>query len=157
MAVVQDFVNFSRNQASISAIIEHLNEADNLFEPRLSSRVDLSLYASKLFKFAERLEAWEGKLLVGLVAVYCNGNSAFVSSVSVLTAWQHRGVARELMRQCLSLALEYQMPFISLEVSSTALPAIALYQSLGFTLHSEINHRCTLTRNLSFPSSNSLS
>lgn len=143
-----DTTTFTQNKATIACLRAHLIEADACFVPPLSSRLDLATYAAKLHSRAERLEAWDGKVLVGLVAVYCNANSAFVSSVSVVPRWQRRGVARQLMGHCLCLASMHQMPFITLEVCSQALPAISLYRSLGFELQAESATQCTLRLSL---------
>lgn len=140
---------FFRNKANISTLLAHLTETDSLFIPILSSRVNLLSYALKLHSCAERLEAWDGDVLVGLVAVYCNANSAFISTVSVLPSWQHQGVARRLMQQCLNVVSHYQLPFVLLEVSNQAMPAIALYLSLGFEPQEMTGERLTMRLNLS--------
>jgi len=126
---------FARNRADQAAVLAHLEAADAGFVPTLSSRVDLPGYAAKLLARAERFEAWDGPVLIGLVAAYCNmPPSAFITSVSVLPPWQGRGVARELMRQCLLQVRRAGLATAMLEVSPRASAAISLYRALGFRL-----------------------
>ena len=126
---------FARNRADEAAVLAHLKAVDAGFVPALSSRVDLPGYAGKLLAWAERFEAWDGPDLIGLVAAYCNRPpAAFITSVSVLPAWQGRGVARELMRQCLLQVRHAGLASAVLEVSPRATAAISLYRTLGFRL-----------------------
>lgn len=137
--------SYSRNRADEAALLAHLQAADAQFLPSLSSRVDLSDYAAKLHRWAERFEAWDGSELVGLVATYCNSPaSAFVSSVSVLPSWQGCGVARELMHQCLLHVRQSGLTSVSLHVSPQAGAAVSLYRALGFAEESRDDSRLEL-------------
>ena len=123
------------NQSTTHEIVNHLALADASFVPTLSSRVDMQVYAQKLQDCAVRFEAWMGEELVGLVACYCNqpGNArAFVSSVSVLLQFQGLGIAERLIRHCIKHARGLGFAQIELEVDQRSLPAIGLYQKLGF-------------------------
>lgn len=125
----------SVNQSSATEIVAHLLRADASFEPSLSSRVDIHAYAQKLLDRAVRFEAWLGEELVGLVASYCNQpdkGKAFVTSVSVLPECQGQGIADRLMRQCIEHVRGLGFRQMGLEVNQHSLPAVALYQKLGF-------------------------
>jgi ribosomal protein S18 acetylase RimI-like enzyme len=123
------------NQSSAVEIAAHLVRVDASFEPSLSSRVDIQAYADKLQDLAVRFEAWLGEDLVGLVASYCNQSDqgkAFVTSVSVLPICQGQGIADRLMRQCIEHVRGLGFRQMELEVDQRSLPAVALYQKLGF-------------------------
>ncbi|MBW7832197.1 MAG: GNAT family N-acetyltransferase [Simplicispira suum] len=132
---MSDKIAYSVNRSSAAEIAAHLLRADAAFEPALSSRVDIRAYAQKLHDRAVRFEAWLGEELVGLVASYCNqpdGGKAFVTSVSVWPECQGQGNAAWLMRQCIEHVRGLGFGQMELEVDQRSLPAVALYQKLGF-------------------------
>ena len=140
-------VTYSVNRSSASEITAHLLRADAGFEPTLSSRVDIPAYAQKLHDRAVRFEAWMGEILVGLVASYCNqpdGGKAFVTSVSVWSEFQGHGIGDRLMRQCIEHVRCLDVGQIELEVDERSLPAIALYQKLGFNMLRETGSTLTM-------------
>lgn len=116
-------------------ITRHLAACDASFHPRLSARVDLADYARKLSQNATRFEAWSDRRLIGLVAVYCNAadrGTAFVSNVSVDPGHRGQGIARLLMQSCIAHVRGLTFKRLALEVDPAALPAVRLYQALGF-------------------------
>ncbi|MBI5889439.1 MAG: GNAT family N-acetyltransferase [Nitrosomonadales bacterium] len=126
------------NKASAEQIAGHLSSCDADFMPALSSRVAISDYAEKLASKSMRFEAWSGGLLVGLVAAYCNDRErhiAFISTVSVLKAWTGKGIAANLLKQCMEYAKKTGMQQVSLEVAGDNMPAIALYRKNGFVVN----------------------
>lgn len=131
-------------------ITRHLAACDASFHPRLSARVDLADYARKLSQNATRFEAWSDRRLIGLVAVYCNAadrGTAFVSNVSVDPEHRGQGIARLLMQTCIAHLRDLTFKRLSLEVDPAALPAVRLYQALGFlpqTRQSTAPHRMCL-------------
>ena len=130
-------VKFLLNKASEAEIAEHLLNCDTDFVPPLSERVDVADYAKKIAQKALRIEAWSGRTLVGIVAVYCNDQAtciAYITSVSVLKDWTGEGVATQLLDQCVRHVQEMGMQQIRLEVTSENLPAIKLYEKRGFSV-----------------------
>ena len=88
-----------------------------------------------------------GKELVGLVASYCNQinvDKAFVSSVSVWPDFQGQGIAGKLMNQCVEHVRCLEIGQIELKVDKRSLTAIALYQKLGFNMHSGAGSTLTM-------------
>lgn len=127
---------FSRGNATQEDIYNHLLCCDSSFIPPLGSRVDIATYALKLVKKAETFEVWDNGKLVGLVAAYCNDpkrNKAFITSVSVLHAWQGKHLASELLISCLKYLYEHGFIFCELEVGEENRAAISLYEKFGFT------------------------
>jgi ribosomal protein S18 acetylase RimI-like enzyme len=144
-------ITYSVNRSSAAEIVAHLLVADAAFEPALSSRVNIWDYSQKLHDRAVRFEAWLGKQLVGLVASYCNqpdGGKAFVTSVSVWPETRGQGVAGQLMRQCIEHVRGLGLGQIELEVVQCSLPAVALYQKLGFNTISSNGATLTMSMTL---------
>lgn len=128
-----------RNRAGAAEVGAHLRECDASFVPPLSERVDLDAYAEKLVSRAERFEAWSDDRLAGLVAAYCNDSerrAAFVTSVSVLPAWQGHGLASRLLQACIEYAQQAGFERVELEVDLRNTAAAPLYRKHGFTITS---------------------
>ncbi len=128
------------NKANFGQITKHLRACDASFTPSLSDRLDLSGYAQKIAGKAKCFEAWVEGELVGLVAAYCNDperRNAFVTSVSVLPGWKGRGLASQLLSQCIDYAETSGFERIVLEVGAQNFPALRLYQKHGFLADSK--------------------
>lgn len=126
---------FVSNHASKNDIVQHLFQCDANFLPALSERLDILSYAHKIASLATRFEAWSGKTLTGLLAVYCNDHAckvAFITNVSVLPEWQGQGIASQLLEQCLRYLRMLGFERIDLEVHECNLGAIKLYEKMGF-------------------------
>jgi ribosomal protein S18 acetylase RimI-like enzyme len=132
--VTEDF-DFFQDQADPGTIEVHLRACDADFDPPLSQRVDLSVYAARLVERAVRFEAWSDGRLVGMVAAYANaepGGSAFITNVSVLPSHRGRGLARRLVTTGLAHLQALGFRRVELEVGRGGAAAIALYRKLGF-------------------------
>ena len=135
-------LEFCANQTSAAQIAAHLRACDSAFVPPLSGRVEIDDYAKKIAENAERLEAWAGKVLVGLVVAYCNdteGRVAFITSVSVLPACQGRGIASQLVTRCIGHAARLGFTRIELEVDQRNAAAGGLYEKHGFLIDRHSN------------------
>jgi len=129
-------VEYLQNTATVAQIAEHLWICNADFVPPLGGRVDIDEYAEKIAKKAARFEAWSGDTMVGLIAAYCNDKErgiAYITSVSLLKTWMGKGVATQLLSQCVEYAKAYGMHQISLEVAEENTPAIKLYKKSGFS------------------------
>lgn len=128
-------VDYRSNTASEADILSHLWCCDADFVPPLQSRIDLPDYANRIIGNAIRFEAWANDALVGLVAAYCNDYDrriAYITSVSVLKAWNGGGIAGCLMNQCIEYGKASGMQQVRLEVARDNTPAIHLYEKSGF-------------------------
>lgn len=137
--------------ATVNEIEDHLRQADADFLPPLSGRIEIAQYASKLVAKAVRFEAWASGRLAGLIAIYCNdpaGETAYVSSVSVLRDQMGRGIASMLMSKCIGHVAHMGMRCIRLEVSLDNEPALRLYQRHGFLLVAQEMRSATLELDL---------
>lgn len=120
------------DRADAAQLLEHLQACDASFVPPLSSRVDLAAYAAKLHARARRVEFWDAERLVGLVALYADNATGFISNVSVLPEAQGRGLAGQLLKATLDLGRELKLQGIALEVHADNAAALALYRRQGF-------------------------
>lgn len=123
------------NDASTSQMLDHFTSCDPEFTKRLNSRVEIPLYVEKIHHSAHCFEAWSEKVLVGLVAVYCNeleGQTAFITNVSVIESWQGNRVASKLLEISKQNVLSEGFKYIELEVDTDNCIAIDLYRKMGF-------------------------
>jgi ribosomal protein S18 acetylase RimI-like enzyme len=130
-------VIYKRKTATISDILVHLKECNDNFYPPLAQRVDLEVYARKIFENAVTFEAWREDVLVGLVAIYFNEELncfGYITSVSVLDAFLRSGIASRLLKQCIEYAVDQKAREVRLEVHEKDQPAIYMYRKLGFAL-----------------------
>ena len=128
-------VDYLSNTASVAEIAAHLACCDTRFVPPLSGRTEIPAYAVKIAGHANRYEAWAGDCLVGLVAAYGNDplqRMAYVTSVSVLSAWAGQGIAATLLARCLEHAKALGLRGVQLEVAADNAAAIRLYRKHGF-------------------------
>lgn len=127
---------YADNRSSLIEVLQHLKACDNSFIPPLSTRVNLDAYALKIWGNAHRYEAWQGDQLAGLIAAYSNAPDkqvAFITSVSVIPSCIGMGVASQLMVHCIHSLQQQSFKRLQLEVATTNLPAIKLYQKFGFS------------------------
>lgn len=130
-------IEIACNRADAACVAAHLRACDGSFVPSLSARVGLEAYAAKIAQFAERTEAWSGMELTGLVAAYANDperRTAFITSVSVLPAWQGQGLASRLLLACIERVLGLGFEGIELEVDARNTEATKLYRKHGFVV-----------------------
>ncbi|GAB0058703.1 hypothetical protein SIID45300_03058 [Candidatus Magnetaquicoccaceae bacterium FCR-1] len=132
--------------APSAEIRRHLTVCDDRFVPPLSSRVAIPAYADKLRARAMTVEAWDGERLVGLVAIYWNETSGYITNVSVEADWAGRGVGSALLDQVLDQARRRGAASIELEVGEGSEPALRLYRGAGFVATGETGSRAGMVR-----------
>lgn len=71
-------------------------------------------------------------VLVGYVASCLEGEELHVHSIAVVEQFRGKGIGRRLMEETLRLARERGARRVRLEVKTTNVPAILLYEKLGF-------------------------
>ena len=141
----------SLNQATEAAIAEHLNRCDADFVSKLGERVNIGSYAHKIAVNATRFEAWVDGELIGLVAAYCNDRACrigYITSVSVLRAWQGRGVAMHLLEQCIERLKELGFERIELAVDSGNAGATKLYEKKSFIVNKVVGQTTSMHLNI---------
>jgi ribosomal protein S18 acetylase RimI-like enzyme len=133
-------IEYKQNASSVEQLTLHFLRVDHLYQPPLSSRLNIKDYATKLENSAATFEAWDDGQLVGLVAVYLNQPpKGYVTDVSVEGCYAGQGIAKKLLKQCIANAqAEKCFDSLELKVSQDNQVAINLYHNLGFsTIESE--------------------
>ena len=129
------------NSSDAKSIERHLYECDKKFIPPLSERVSLQEYSNKLAEHADRFEFWDNTRLVALLAAYLNTPDrqvGFISSVSVCTDFEGRGLGSILLNKCCAHARSKGFRFINLEVGAANIKAINFYIKNGFEVIREL-------------------
>lgn len=145
-------IKYHINHSSIEDIISHWKFCNEIFLNSLSQQMDLEAYALKICTHAIRFEAWENNL-VGLVACYLNDESGmgYITNVSIAEGYEGKGIARQLVEQCIAHANEIGFKMINLEVEENNLKAIGLYENLGFTLlNKQSNGKLLMQKKIDF-------
>lgn len=73
-----------------------------------------------------------GESLIGYGLVMLAAGEAHLLNVGVAKEWQRQGMGRKLMQHLIKVAREYQAEFMFLEVRPSNIPAIRLYEDIGF-------------------------
>lgn len=126
---------YQTKTANVNDICLHLNACDDSFVPALSSRINITEYAQKIFDKAITFEAWNKSELVGLIATYFSQPEtgiAFITNVSVCQNNKGKGIASQLLSNCIDYAIKTNYKEIKLEVNSKNTPAITFYKKHHF-------------------------
>ena len=133
-------INYNTKTALVEDIYSHLKECNNNFIPPLDEKVNIMNYSKKIYEKAITFEAWNEKILIGLIATYLNdaeNKMAFITNVSTIKAYMGNGIASELMKMCISYSKSHNFNEINLEVSSKNTDALNLYKKYGFVKNKE--------------------
>ncbi len=76
--------------------------------------------------------AEENKKVLGYVGISCILDEGYITNVAVFPEHRRRGVGKALLERVFSHAGDTGLSFVSLEVRESNIPAISLYESLGF-------------------------
>lgn len=119
-------------------LLEFLKKSDNMFQPKLSERVDIKQYAEKLTECAELFYVLDDGKDVANCAVYMNQEyTCFISSFAVAQNMQRSGIGTILMRAVISEGIKRDMKSIELDVYACNNAGIRFYISQGFQKKSE--------------------
>lgn len=121
--------------ASRSAIAKHLNECADSFTPPLNTYAEIDTYGKKIFDKAITFEAWDGNILVGLLAAYYNNKKTkigYITNVSVLLGYQEAGIASRLMDKAILYGKRKNFVKLTLAMQKGNTQAIHLYKKFGF-------------------------
>lgn len=78
------------------------------------------------------LMAFEENRAVGYVGLSTVLDEGYMGNLAVIADFRRKGVGRALMTELIKACEESQLSFVTLEVRSSNIPAISLYNSLGF-------------------------
>lgn len=130
----QSLIIYKRNTSTVEQVSKHLKKCNDNFVPSLNTKVNIELYAEKIITYAVRFEAWEAEELVGLVAAYFNDQkrTSFITNVSTISQYSGKGIASQLMSECISFGNAKHFNEITLRVDQNNMNAIGLYSKFGF-------------------------
>lgn len=117
---------------SISELYEHYMAMDNAYVVKLSDRVDIKAYTSKVYNNAYLFTARSAGKLIGVVAIYYNlsPDYSFCTDVSVLPEYQGRyKIGRTLVKESISFVRENGSAGVHLYADSYLEP---FYEKMGF-------------------------
>ena len=130
-------IKFTFNESKLDEIYQHLFDCSDSFVPKLSSYVNLDEYSSKIYQKSFRIEAFNNNKLVGLIAVYINTNSLYITNVSVLPDFQNLKIADKIMKKCIEKCQELSITKLILEVRKENIKALSFYNKRGFKISTE--------------------
>ncbi|MEJ6518163.1 GNAT family N-acetyltransferase [Shewanella bicestrii] len=120
-----------------SLIKELLEKVDNEFQPRLSSKVNLTEYACKLNDKAVLFVELDKEILIGLCAVYMSDRiqlQAYLSMLAVDPEYRGKGFAKKLILDMESTVKDNGFKIIRLEVYKTNKGALSMYLKLNYII-----------------------
>lgn len=130
-----DIGYFPPNQILSQRLFNLISALDMYFIPTISSRTSIVDYAEKLGKNADIFVVCDFNQDVGLCAIYTNKPVfAYITAIGVLPHMARRGLGRRLINKSIDLCRSKKMQKIGLEVWPTNIPALSLYEKMGFSL-----------------------
>lgn len=78
------------------------------------------------------LMAFEEDIPIGYVGMSAVLDEGYIGNIAVVDKYRRNGVGKALMQKLLSICLERDFTFVTLEVRESNTPAINLYTGLGF-------------------------
>ncbi|KPH65145.1 GNAT family N-acetyltransferase [Pseudoalteromonas porphyrae] len=126
--------------------IDFINEVDADFTPQLTSRVNITDYADKLFSNAILLKAHKDNTIAAIVACYANdtvNKRAYIPFLAVRKQYRGLGLANEILLKIIVILRERKFEVLSLTVKKNS-AAFRLYEKLGFLLTAEFLYEGTL-------------
>lgn len=79
------------------------------------------------------LMAFDGENPIGYVGLSVVLDEGYMGNLAVTESYRRRGIGKALMNELIKECKSLDLAFITLEVRASNIPAVKLYQSLGFT------------------------
>ena len=117
-------------------VLHLLNEFNEMFNPPLSSKVDIKVYAEKLSRYAHFLIAEEESQTIGYLAYYKNQNvkELYITSFCVSDEYRRKGMGKKLLNYLYDIGVAEGYLNISLEVRRNNETAIEFYKKMQFEI-----------------------
>ncbi len=142
---------YKEKTASVQQVITHLTKCGSNFVPPLNQTVDISAYSKKIVENSITFEAWIDNELAGLIAAYFNDEkkiTGFITNVSTVINYSGRGIASQLLQNCIHYGVKHQFESICLEVNDLNKSAIHLYNKYGFNKTGNNNKNVLMKKDL---------
>ncbi len=118
-----------KTEEEILLLLKFLNDS---YLPTLTSQVDLTEYARKLYKNAEILYLNVDNKNIGILAYYLTTSGCYITSLGVYKFYHGSGFGNILFNHFLKLIKEKSIREITLEVHNTNQKAKNFYLKHGF-------------------------
>ena len=122
------FKKYIKSALNLNYVTHLIEVADHLFEPKLSSELNVLEYAAKLQKNANCLLIEENEVVLAFVFYYVTNEKNKSLYISLICSMKP-GLGRKLYDK---LIVESNAKFVKLEVHEINSKAIAFYEKLGF-------------------------
>lgn len=116
-------------------IYNHLIDCNDIFIPKLDTRVNIEIFSNKIFEKTITFEAWNKYILIGLISAYLNdveNQIGFINNVSVIQKYHKYGIATQLLTKLEDYAKINNFKQIKLEVCKDNISAVNLYKKHKF-------------------------
>lgn len=120
---------------SVNDVERFLYKVDKSFPVPLSQKQDLGALARKLWEKATLCCVWENNEICSMVAGYTDNvlnNMAYISVVATLDSARGQGYASRFIEEFIAIAEEKHIQAVHLYTDRKNIPAIKMYQKLGF-------------------------
>lgn len=132
---------YKNNISKRADIHSHLLRTDTVFLKNLKKQVNLEEYSLKLACKAKRFEAWnDSGELVGIICIYLDKNSGYITNVSVEPRYYRLGIGNTLLKKTILLCKSKSIQNIKLEVGINNKSAIHLYVKNGFKIKKTLQY-----------------
>ena len=120
---------------SKTQIMEYLIYNNDLFNPPLNLRVNVEIFASKIFSNAEQWWVFQDENPIAFMACYFNNfdkRIGFVTSISVMKDYQNKSFGTKLINSAIEYGKNKDFKKIRLEVYEKNSKAILFYRKCDF-------------------------
>ena len=116
-------------------IYDFLMQVDCDFPVAISSKVDLEVYAAKLFNYSTICAYINEGKIEGMVAGYSNDHKegiGYIALVATLKSVRNQGIASRLVHEFIDVSKAQKMNLVHLYTDKSNSGAISMYHRLGF-------------------------
>lgn len=129
----------------IDELIKFINMSDGYFIPKLSDRVDLKDYASKLNDRALILYHKVNDEIVSLIAGYIDNRKAYITYLFVLPTFRNKKLASNILQAFLDKCVDNDSVELTVNEKN---PAMNLYTKNGFNVKRRFEYHNSLENGL---------
>lgn len=130
------------SESNFNRIMSFLKSVDLSFHEPLSNRIIIEDYAQKLSQGAANIFIMDSLKDIAHAAFYisADGSKIFLSSISVISDYENKGVGSFLLSTVENYATKNQISIIELEVDSRSKKLKEFYKKNGYNQHHYINN-----------------
>lgn len=136
------------NNSNVNDIVKHLTICSEYFTPPLNTYVSIEEYSKKLFNFATNFEVYVSNKLVGLISVYLNNQTMFITNFSTDPSFFGSEVSKNNLYELKKYGIEKNYNNIKLEVFKSNERAVNFYIKNDFKITNKINDKIIMESEL---------